>query len=209
VFHVDHSGFGPGDFLEAASVSRETLEKLSVFVEMLVDWNPKINLVSATSLKDVWHRHVYDSAQLFRLIPKSSKIVLDLGSGAGFPGMVLALMGVPGIHLVESRKKKVQFLQAVAQATDVNVEVFHSRIESLTNIKVDVIIARALAPLDRLLRYAEKLGGGDTIQLYLKGRSFEEELTAARKSWNMNVDLHKSQTDSQCSIIRIQGFSRF
>jgi len=208
VFHVEHSGFGPTDFAVATGVSRETLRRLEVFVEMLAEWNARVNLVSEASLLHVWHRHILDCAQLFPLIPKTARVVLDLGSGAGFPGMVLALMGVQGLCLVESRGKKIQFLNAVAVATDTEVNVFNGRIEALRNISADVIIARALAPLDQLLGYGEGLCAPNAIQLYLKGQSFEDELTRAKQSWNMDVELYKSQTNSECSIIKIHNFSR-
>jgi len=189
----------------AATVSRETLAKLKAYVGLLEDWNARHNLVSANSLAEVWQRHVADSAQLSPLIPEGSKSLIDLGSGAGFPGMVLALLR-PELHVVltESIAKKCRFLEEVAARTGANVEVRHARMESLKPEPFDIVTARACAPLAKLLTYAQRFQGRATRNLFLKGQSVEVELTEARKTWKMAVTKHPSLTDASGTILEIR-----
>ena len=200
--------FGPNDFAKATGVSRETLARLKAYVALLAEWNARHNLVSATSLADVWRRHVWDSAQLLPLIPASAKSLADLGSGAGFPGLVLAclLRGRPDFRTVlyESTAKKCRFLEAAAERMGLSVEVRNSRIEAAKPGPFDVVTARACAPLAKLLAYAQQFQGPGAVNLFLKGQSVEAELTEAHKSWNMEVVKHKSLTDPSGAILEIR-----
>ncbi|HEY1631049.1 MAG TPA: 16S rRNA (guanine(527)-N(7))-methyltransferase RsmG [Rhizomicrobium sp.] len=188
-----------------ANVSRETLARLKAYVGLLEDWNARHNLVSANSLADVWHRHVADSAQLAPLIPQSAKSLIDLGSGAGFPGMVLALLR-PELRVVltDSIAKKCRFLEEVAVRTGANVEVRNARMESLKPEPFDVVTARACAPLAKLLTYAQRFQGRATRNLFLKGQSVAGELTEANKTWKMAVTKHPSLTDASGAILEIR-----
>ena len=148
-------------FRAAANVSRETLERLERYAALLEKWNRAINLVARGSLVDLWRRHMLDSAQLWPLLPvarERPRRILDLGSGAGFPGLVLAIMGVPEgsveVHLVESDEKKATFLREAARIAEAPVTLHVQRIESLAPFPVDAVTARACAPLPRLLDYA-------------------------------------------------------
>lgn len=203
-----HPEFGPDAFASATGVSRETLARLKAYVALLGEWNARHNLVSAASLVDVWHRHVWDSAQLMPLIPDDARSLIDLGSGAGFPGLVLAclLRDRPGFRtvLTESIAKKCRFLEAAAQRMALCVEVRNCRIEETGPEPFDVVTARACAPLVRLLGYAQHFQGPRTVNLFLKGQSVEAELTEAHKSWRMTVERHPSQTDPSASILEIQ-----
>ena len=204
--------FGPEQFAHETGVSRETLARLKAFVGLLRDWNTRHNLVSQASLNDVWRRHVWDSAQLSPFIPASAKNLVDLGSGAGFPGLVLAILlrERPGFRsvLYEATRKKCDFLRAAAERAGAAVKVRCMRIEEASPEIVDVVTARACAPLSKLLTYAEAFQGPQTINLFLKGQSVEDELTESTKSWKLRVVRHPSQTDSSGTILEIRELAR-
>jgi 16S rRNA (guanine527-N7)-methyltransferase len=195
-------------FAEQLDVSRETLERLSVYLELLRRWQNAINLVGAATLADPWRRHVLDSAQLAARIPAGSTSVVDLGSGAGFPGMVLALLGVPGVHLIEADRRKAQFLREVARETEASVVVRAERIEQMSGWLVDVITARALAPLPRLLELAERFLASDSVCLFLKGRSGARELTDARVNWHMVSEIFPSLSEPTGMVLQLRGVCR-
>jgi len=187
------TSFTKNDFAQNMSVSRETLEKLSQYSELVRQRQEQVNLVGPNTLGDIWCRHMLDSAQLFNLINNKNARIIDLGSGAGFPGLVLSIMGSSSIVLVESNKKKCRFLSEAIRATNCAAVVHNGRIEAYKNEgDLDYIIARALAPLDRLIKLSFSLNRGQGRCLFLKGRNYEQELTQAEKKWNMDVKIHKS-----------------
>jgi 16S rRNA (guanine527-N7)-methyltransferase len=198
--------FGPEEFAEKVHVSRETLDRLKIHVDLLKDWSRVHNLVSQRSLDVVWKRHVWDSAQLAALVPPNARKLVDLGSGAGFPALVLAAMlgGRVSVTLYEATRKKADFLVAAARAMDLAVEIRNIRIEDDAGWPADVVTARALAPLDELLGYTAKFCARRTVCLFLKGQSVAVELTEARKSWRMKVSQHPSVTDPSGVILEIR-----
>lgn len=205
-------GFGPGEFQRATNVSRETLARLKAFVALLEDWNRRHNLVSRSSLADVWRRHLFDSAQLAGLIPENARSLVDLGSGAGFPGVVLAALMVarPEFRTVlcEATRKKCDFLAAAAAEIGVAVEIRNSRIEDAPPEIFDVVTARACAPLPRLLEYATRFQGPDTKNLFLKGQNVGAELTEAHRYWEMQATQRPSRSDPSGTILEIEGLCR-
>ena len=196
------------EFRHVAGVSRETLERLDAYVARLRIWQRRVNLVSAASMADVWRRHVLDSVQLFPFVPRSSQRLVDLGSGAGFPGLVLAILGSRGVELVESNSRKCAFLAEAARHVSVDVTIHHARIESLPAGPADIVTARGCAPLPKLLDYAERFIAPPTQCLFLKGARVDEELTRAAKDWNMSVHRYASKTDTRATILRIQDVAR-
>jgi 16S rRNA (guanine527-N7)-methyltransferase len=199
----------PEEFAAAADVSRETLARLKAYVGLLEDWNARHNLVSAGSLADVWHRHVWDSAQLARYVPPSAKTLADLGSGAGFPGLVLAelLRGKVQVTLFEATAKKCRFLEAVRDRLGLDTTVSNVRMEEVRPQRFDVITARACAPLDKLLSYAQHFAGPDTVCLFAKGQNLGPELTQARKTWKIEALHHRSLTDPSAEVLEVREFS--
>lgn len=189
----------------AATVSRETLARLKAYIGLLEDWNARHNLVSAASMADVWKRHVWDSAQLVEFIPPEAKSLVDLGSGAGFPGLVIAALR-PELRVVlyESTAKKCRFLEAAAERMGRTAEVRNGRIEEAKPEPFDVVTARACAPLSKLLGYAQAFQGKGTVNLFLKGQSVDAELTEAHKSWRMKVLRHPSRTDPSGVVLEIR-----
>jgi 16S rRNA (guanine527-N7)-methyltransferase len=198
--------FGPEEFQTAANVSRETLARLKAFVGLLEGWNSRHNLVSANSLRDVWQRHVWDSAQLAPLVPTDAKRLVDLGSGAGFPGLVLALLLAKDVRVVlyEATRKKCDFLEEVAARLELVVDVRNSRAEDAPAEAFDVITARACAPLPRLLAYARPFLSPTTICLFLKGQTVGVELTETRKSWKMKVTELPSHSHPSGTILELR-----
>ncbi len=204
----------PEEFQTATDVSRETLDRLSDYAELLKKWNRAINLVARDSLSDLWRRHMLDSAQLLPLLPEPPvgrpRRIVDLGSGAGFPGLVLAILGAGEVHLLEAAAKKAAFLREAARITEAPVRLHCERIERFRPFAADVVTARACAPLPRLLDYAAPFlrpagaGVAQGVCLFHRGRNFDRELTEARKSWHMQVELMPSCTDSSARILRLR-----
>lgn len=204
----------PEGFAKLVPVSRETMNRLEIYVELLHKWQKTINLVSRDGLVDLWRRHIFDSAQLANMIPVDRPItILDMGSGAGFPGLVLAILALEqnrqwSVHLVESDSRKAAFLATVARETGAAVTIHNKRLENLDPILADVVTARALAPLDKLLDYAVRFLAPQGQCLCLKGVGAEDELTAARKTWKMTVDRFPSRSGPTGVILRIREISR-
>jgi 16S rRNA (guanine527-N7)-methyltransferase len=204
--------FGADEFAALSHVSRETLARLKIYAEMLQDWNSRQNLVSRASLADLWRRHFWDSAQLAPYIAASANSLVDLGSGAGFPGLVLAeiLRDRSGfrVALYEATAKKCRFLEAVAQRLSLAAEVRQGRIEDAAPEIFDVIVARACAPLAKLLPYAQRFWGKKSVALLLKGQNVEVELTESNKSWRMEAVRHQSRSDPSGVILEIRELHR-
>ena len=206
----------PQDFQARVPVSRETLDKFRAYAALLAKWSRGINLVGPNTLPDLWRRHFLDSAQLADYLPQPvagrPRILLDVGAGAGFPGLVLALLGCGQVHLVESDRRKTEFLREALRVTGASAEIHARRVESLALPHVDVVTCRAFAPLPRLLQVTEPFlrpreGEGQPIGLFLKGRRVDEELTEAGKKWRLRVDRFESETDAESSILRLKLLS--
>jgi 16S rRNA (guanine527-N7)-methyltransferase len=200
---------GSAGFLAKFNVSRETIERLECYHALLEKWNAHINLVSAASLSECWVRHFEDSAQLLALAGPHRQSWLDLGSGAGFPGLVIAILAPDlRVTLVESDARKAVFLPEVARACDVDCCVLAARIDGIARQNSDVISARALAPLGDLLGYAERHRSGCGICLFPKGESVHKDIAKAQKSWSFDCVLHLSLTGKDAVIVEIGDFKR-
>ncbi|MBI4968807.1 MAG: 16S rRNA (guanine(527)-N(7))-methyltransferase RsmG [Rhodospirillales bacterium] len=198
----------PDEFQTALNVSRETLDRVRVHIDILRQWQEKINLVGRGTLDHIWLRHVFDSAQLLPLLPAGATRLVDLGSGAGFPGLVLAILGVPEVHLIESDQRKAAFLREAARLTKTKITIHNARIEQVAPFAVDVVTSRALASLEKLIEYSEpflKLGG---VCLFPKGKNWQDELTAAEKKWKMHLETLPSRSDPDGIILRIDEVRR-
>jgi 16S rRNA (guanine(527)-N(7))-methyltransferase RsmG len=198
---------------EGELVPRETLSALEDYAELLFAWNRRINLISRREADDIWHRHIVDSAQLAHIAPRDARSWLDMGSGAGFPGLVCALIAQAQnrptrFTLVDSDGRKAAFLREAARRLGVDAAVLHGRIERLSLPAQDVISARALAPLDRLLGHAAAFSGPATVLLFPKGQQADSELTLARRAWHTRVVRFPSRTDPAATILRLTEVSR-
>lgn len=200
--------YGSDEFSGDIAVSRETTRLLKEYVALVLHWQKSINLVGRSTADDFWRRHILDSAQLYRYL-KTPGQLFDLGSGAGLPGLVVAILGYSAVKLIESNKKKCSFLREASRSLGVNVEIIDNRIERVKPTKgADYITSRALAPLDKLLAYSAPLLGGQGKCYFLKGQNVESELTAAKKNWNMLVTKYRSISCANGVILEIAGLRR-
>ncbi|WP_299846594.1 16S rRNA (guanine(527)-N(7))-methyltransferase RsmG [uncultured Roseovarius sp.] len=195
------------------NVSRETNERLEHYAALLRKWNPSINLVSKSTIENLWSRHILDSTQILDLAPHPVSHWADLGSGGGFPGLVVAILametGSPTkTTLVESDARKCTFLRTVIRETGANAEVLNDRIENIPPLDVDVLSARALADLSTLLEFTERHMLPKGMALFPKGETWQKELTKAQSKWQFETQFAKSETEAGPVILRITGVSR-
>jgi 16S rRNA (guanine527-N7)-methyltransferase len=198
----------PEEFAGLVAVSRETMDRLRLYAELLAKWTQRINLVAPASLGDVWRRHILDSAQLAAQLPATTATLVDLGSGAGLPGLILAILGVPDVHLVESDTRKAAFLREAARQTGTKVTIHACRIDAVPPIAADAVTARALARLVILLEYAVRFVKPAGACYFLKGASLVDELTEARKSWHMKVTEFRSLSDVSGVVVKLESIVR-
>ena len=182
------------------SVSRETKERLRLFEVLLLKWQKTHNLVSRETIADIWGRHIIDSAQLLPLIETES-VVADMGSGGGFPGVVLSILGLENLSLMESNHKKCSFLREVRRQLSLSFDVYEGRIEESALNNLDVVTSRALASLDQLLSFSHPLLKKEGRCIFLKGRSAAEEINEARQKWSFDLEQKESITSSDGTIL--------
>lgn len=190
-------------------VSRETKERLELYHSLLLKWNPRINLVSEATLNEAWTRHFEDSLQIVDLRNNDIDVWLDIGSGGGFPGIVVALVlhdlkPETRVMLLESDQRKCTFLRTVARETGIKADIINSRIEDAEPQSADVISARALGSLPKLLGFADRHGHGETTALFPKGASWRQEVAEAQKNWSFRYKAHPSKTNSEAVILEIE-----
>jgi 16S rRNA (guanine527-N7)-methyltransferase len=205
-------GFGRDAFAAATGASDSALAALDAYLELLTEWNGRMNLVGPSALASFWLRHAYDSAQLLTLAP-SARVWADLGSGAGLPGVVLAILlkDRPGaeLHLVESMHKRSRFLAEVARQLDLPATIHTRRAEDIAPPGgLEVVTARACAPLTRLLAFAYPCLAAGAVGLFLKGRDVEHELTEARLAWQFDSLIHTSLSDPSGRVLQLQKVTR-
>lgn len=196
----------------ALNVSRETLEQLNHYHDLLLKWNRRINLISRSTDTEIWERHIWDSAQVFGLAPPAP-LWLDIGSGGGFPGLVVAILAKASdstqhVTLVESDQRKSAFLRTVIRDLSLPADVVVDRIEKLSGFSADVTSARALAELTRLLGYAERHLSPNGTALFMKGENWQNEVEIARKTWSFEMEIHPSRTNPNAVILEIKELER-
>ncbi len=207
---VDLDGFGPDQVLEVVSVSRETIAKIERVIALLDDWRGRMNLIGPSEMDHIWRRHVLDSLQLLPLIPQGG-VTVDLGSGSGFPGLVLAAglsRSDAEIVMIETVGKKCAFLREVIRTADLNGRVRQGRVENVNDLAVSCITARAFAPLPKILGYAEKWFAQGAFALLPKGRRWQEELTQAQECWKFAYEVIPSLSGGEGAILKISEVSR-
>lgn len=192
------------------NVSRETFEKLEGLSALIIKWTKSINLIAPNSVSEIWDRHIVDSAQVFHLAPKTWTQWIDLGSGGGLPALVIAILDDERrpMTLVESDKRKCLFLSTARREFDLNIKVVNDRIEKVDLPQVDMLSARALAPLDVLLGFSEAILHPNGTAMFSKGVRYQEELDHAAQTWHFAVEAHPSQTSSDSRVLQISRIRR-
>jgi len=204
---------GPEHFQRETGVSRETCERLVRYAAVLGKWNPSINLVSASTLSQIWSRHFLDSAQILALCGPAEGLWADLGSGGGFPGLVIAILAAetaPGlaVTLVESDARKAAFLATVLRETGARASILAARSQDISPLNARFLSARALAPLPQLLAHAARHLAPDGRAYFPKGARWRQELAAARQNWAFDAVAHPSKTDRSAVVLEIKGITR-
>ncbi len=201
------------DALAGLDVSRETYRRLQTYEALLKKWNRRINLVAASTLNDIWRRHFADSLQLFEFAGAADGLWLDIGSGGGFPGAVVAIAAAeraPGLRVtcIESDIRKCEFLRSVARETGIQLGVLSRRIEDAPPQAARTLSARALGALDRLLGHAEMHLAPDGVALFLKGESWHREIDEARAHWTFDLETADSRTHPGSAILKVRNIAR-
>ena len=200
-------------FLSKRHVSRETIERLDRLALLLNKWNPAINLVAPQTLQDVWQRHFLDSAQVFDCVKEPRGSWVDLGSGGGFPGLIVAILALDEapevkVTLVESDKRKAAFLSAAVREMGLPAKVLADRIEMIPPLRADVVSARALASLDVLLGYAHRHLTPGGVAIFPKGARWQDEVAIAEKTWSFTYEVVRSITNPLSVTLKIKGLTR-
>ncbi|SPF79449.1 16S rRNA (guanine(527)-N(7))-methyltransferase RsmG [Pseudoprimorskyibacter insulae] len=201
------------EIVSGLNVSRETYDSLRFYETLARKWTRKINLVSPSTVSDLWRRHIVDSAQVFHVKQNPGAIWLDIGSGAGFPGLVCAVLAkelspATEFHLIESDQRKCAFLRTVKRELGLKATIWAQRIEAVETINANVVSARALADLDTLLSFADHHMAESGVALFQKGETWEKEVEAAKEKWRFTLNPHKSKTSSNSTILEIGGIER-
>ncbi len=198
-------------WFQRLNVSRESIIRLELLHELLLKWQSHINLIGPSTAQEVWTRHILDGLQLLPLLPAGTQAIADLGSGGGFPGLVLAATQPATVHMFESNGKKIAFLQEALRQMKVVGQAHRLRLDPTllreTLPRVQVVTARAFAPLTNLLGMAQPFFGAETIGLFHKGQDVDAELTEAAKAWRIRFKKHPSLTDSKSNILEVEEFS--
>ena len=201
------------EMADIPSVSRETFGRLVTYHDLLLRWTDSINLIADSTKADAWTRHIVDSLQVFDLIPAAARTLTDIGSGGGLPGLVIAILAEDQrpdlkVTLIESDQRKAAFLRTVVRDLGLDTIVSSSRIEAFAGPCCDVLTARALAPLDRLLGFATSLLDNHGVAFFSKGRRFAAEIADAQHDWLFAVNEHSSITDPEARILEIKDIRR-
>lgn len=189
---------------EFKNVPRGTIDRMENFVQLLIKWNGKINLVGKSTERDIWSRHILDSAQLYKFLPSSSGTLIDIGSGAGLPGIILKILGFPEVSLVESDQRKCAFLHEAIRIADLkNILIENKRVEEIKDKKFDIITCRAFASLSDIFKLTSKFNKKESLNLFLKGSNVHNELDEASTKWIYDVELHPSITNKDSFVVAI------
>jgi 16S rRNA (guanine527-N7)-methyltransferase len=189
------------------NITNQEIFNLEKFIEILLQYNQKMNLIGSSTITDIWSRHILDSAQLLQFIKDKNQRIADLGSGAGFPGVILSILGIKNITLIEKSPKKCQFLEKISEISPNKIHIINQNIIDIKNIKFDIITSRAFAPLNKLLKLSKNLTTDKTKYILLKGKNLELEINESKKELkNHQYQIFNSKTSSEGKIIVIQYY---
>jgi 16S rRNA (guanine527-N7)-methyltransferase len=194
--------------IDKFSLTPEQSYKIDQYIYEIKEFNKHTNIVGKSTLVDPWNSHVSDSIQICNHIDNKQSTILDMGTGAGIPGLILAVNNFTEVSLIDSNLKKIRFVKNVSSKLNIKVNIYHNRIESLGNIKFDYLVSRALASLSELFFYSQKLLDNKTILIFLKGKQVKDEINEASKHWKFHHELYKSISDKRGNIVVIRGLNK-
>ncbi len=184
--------------------------KLNIYIELLLKWQKKINLISGSTVKQIWERHIYDSLQLLPYLPEEliNKKIVDCGSGAGFPGLMLSVFGRKDILLCEKSHKKASFLKEASRIMDIKVEIMETKVENLEKKIASAVIARAFAPLNKIIETCSPLLAPNAPMILLKGKNVDSEINLTKRKWKISFKKYPSSTSSDGYILTINKIKK-
>ena len=194
--------------IEQFGLSINQCIKIDNFILMVKKYNAHTNIVGKSTLLDPWRSHILDSLQVSNFIPKKNCSILDLGTGAGIPGLVLSIYNYSNVSLIDSNLKKINFVKSACTKLNIQASIYKDRIEKLKNIKFDFLISRALANISKLFFYSQNFLEKDTILIFLKGKNAKKELLDANKKWNFQYKMQQSISDKRGNVVVIKGLSK-
>ena len=194
--------------IEYYNLKRHQLINIDKFVQEIIKYNNHTNIVGKSTLLNPWQNHVLDSLQITNYIKNKKYSILDMGTGAGLPGIILSIVGCSNVSLIDSNLKKITFVQHVNNKLDLNVKIYLKRIENLKYTKFDILVSRALANLSNLFFYSQYFLKKKTVMIFLKGKTVKQELEQAKISWNFFYEIHKSQSDKRGSVLVINNLTK-
>ena len=197
------------EILKKFLINKKQHDKIENFLTKLKENNAHTNLVGKSTLLDPWNSHVLDSLQIQNFINNKNLSILDMGTGAGFPGIILSLFGYKHLTLVDSNGKKINFLNMIKDEMKLDLNIIKKRLENLEDLKFDIITSRALSNLSQLLSYSQKFIKKNTVLIFLKGKTVNEEIIDAQKKWKFEFSTHKSISDERGSLLLIRNFRKY
>tara|TARA_B100002003_G_C14026159_1_gene494762 strand:+ start:61 stop:654 length:594 start_codon:yes stop_codon:yes gene_type:complete len=194
--------------VESLDLSYEQVDKIDQYIQEIITYNTHTNIVGKSTLINPWKSHVLDSVQMGNFISNKKSSILDMGTGAGIPGIILAINKFTNVSLIDSNTKKIKFVNSVCSKLDINIKIYHQRIESLINKKFDYLISRALANLNKLFFYSQKLLNKHTILIFLKGKHTDDEINEAKRFWKFRYKLYQSISDERGNVVIIKDLMK-
>ena len=196
------------EIIKKFAINSDQEEIFNKYINILKNYNQHTNLVGKSTLINPWKNHILDSLQLLFHIKDKKKSIIDMGTGAGFPGVVLSVMGHQNIALVDSNQKKTRFLNLIKSNTGLNIDIFPERLEKLNNKKFDIITSRALAKVDQLISYSQKFIKKNSVLIFLKGKTVNDEILDATKIWKFEYQKHASLSDRGGNLLVIRNLKK-
>ena len=194
--------------IKAFCLNQQQIKKIDQFIFEIQSYNKKINIVGSSTLLDPWKSHVIDSMQIGKFVKNNEDSILDMGTGAGIPGIILAINEFKNVNLIDSNMKKIKFIESTCSKLNIGAKIYHKRIELLLNKKFKYLVSRALANLNKLFFYSQNFLDKDTVLIFLKGKQVKYEIHEARKHWKFHHEIFPSISDKRGSVLVIRELSR-